>query len=170
MASSSASTVGHSVTGLTNNTRYSFQIRAVNMAGEGPESDAVDGTPTPLLTKPTNLTVTAGDTKVLLEWDNPSDDTIVYYHYRRTKDSRDAVDVPPWRAPIRIGNKNTSSFTATGLLNNVEYSFEIRGRQWVGGGPWSDTVSATPKAAALTVSTIRQTTATLTLANHWTAW
>ena len=175
VVNSSASTVIHNVTGLTNNTRYWFQIRAVNVVGQGLESDAVDGTPVPAPAKPTNLTVTAGDSKVLLEWDNPSDDSIAFYQYSRTKDSRDSRSLPDsalWSVPQKIpnSNKNTTSFVVTGLLNDVKYSFRIRPRDVIQPGEFSDVVSATPKAVALTVSTIRQTTATLTLANHWAAW
>ena len=41
IAGSDANTLGHEVTGLTNETVYGFRIRAVNASGEGAESDEV---------------------------------------------------------------------------------------------------------------------------------
>ena len=43
---SSASTTSHTVSGLTNDTQYAFQIRAVNTTGDGATSATVTATPT----------------------------------------------------------------------------------------------------------------------------
>ena len=42
---SNATTTTHTVTGLTNYTGYSFQIRAVNETGAGPASNSASATP-----------------------------------------------------------------------------------------------------------------------------
>ena len=45
LASSSATTTSHTVTGLSNGTQYAFEIRAVNAGGEGDVSATVTATP-----------------------------------------------------------------------------------------------------------------------------
>ena len=50
---SDAGTTSHTVTGLDNGTRYTFQVRAVNASGPGPASDEASTTPTAPPTAPT---------------------------------------------------------------------------------------------------------------------
>ena len=77
---SNATTTTHTVTGLTNYTGYSFQIRAVNETGAGPASNSASATPRiGKPAKPTGLSAKAGDTEVKLQWDNPYNDTIAGY-------------------------------------------------------------------------------------------
>ena len=77
---SNATTTTHPVTGLTNYTGYSFQIRAVNETGAGPASNSASATPRlPKPAKPTELTAEAGDKKVTLSWQDPNDSTIDVY-------------------------------------------------------------------------------------------
>ena len=73
-------TTANTVTGLTNYQEYWFQIRAVNETGEGPASNSSSATPRlPKPGKPANLTAEAGDQEVMLQWDNPGNDTITGY-------------------------------------------------------------------------------------------
>ena len=59
---SGATTATHTVTGLTNGTEYTFQIRAVAGSLPGDASDAVKATPQVAVPDaPDNLTATAGD-------------------------------------------------------------------------------------------------------------
>ena len=77
---SNATTTTHTVTGLTNYTGYSFQIRAVNETGAGPASNSASATPRlPKPAKPTGLGAVAGDKKVTLSWQDPNDSTIDVY-------------------------------------------------------------------------------------------
>ena len=68
---SDADTEEHSVTGLTNGTTYTFQVRAVNSSGGGDASDEESAVPSIPPGAPTNLTATAGDKEVRLTWTPP---------------------------------------------------------------------------------------------------
>ena len=73
-------TTPHTVTGLTNYQEYWFQIRAVNASGAGPVSNSASATPRiGKPAKPANLAAQPGDEEVMLQWDNPGNDTITGY-------------------------------------------------------------------------------------------
>ena len=77
---SNATTTTHTVTGLTNYTGYSFQIRAVNETGAGPASNSASATPRiGKPAKPTGMSAQAGDAQVMLNWDDPMNSTIDKY-------------------------------------------------------------------------------------------
>ena len=72
IADSHAMTTSYTVTGLTNDVKYTFQIRAVNTTGHSPGSDSASATPVLLKPdQPTGLSATAGNTEVTLGWDAP---------------------------------------------------------------------------------------------------
>ncbi len=84
------------VSSLTNGTEYTFQVRAVNDAGEG-VMDAETATPLGAPSAPTNLRAdtTQADERVVLTWGAPSDNggaAITGYEYR--------VDDTDWRGPL----------------------------------------------------------------------
>ena len=71
-----------------------------------------------------NFRATPGNRRVRLEWDNPGDSTIQRYQYRFMNTS-DSVWNPDWTM-ISGSNASTTSFTATGLTNGIEYTFQVR--------------------------------------------
>ena len=71
-----------------------------------------------------NLLAAPGNRRVTLTWDNPNDTTIQRYQYRY-KNTSDSGWNPDWRN-ISGSNANTTSFTATGLTNGIEYTFQVR--------------------------------------------
>ena len=71
-----------------------------------------------------NLLAAPGNRRVTLNWDNPNDTTIQRYQYRY-KNTSDSGWNPDWRN-ISGSNANTTSFTATGLTNGIEYTFQVR--------------------------------------------
>ena len=71
-----------------------------------------------------NLTATPGSRRVTLQWDDPGDSTIRRYQYRH-RNASDTGWNPGWRG-MPGSNASTTSFTATGLTNGVEYTFQVR--------------------------------------------
>ena len=148
---SGAGTETHTVTGLDNESEYSFQIRAVNGAGDGAATDWVTATPssspaTPAA--PTDLTATAGDAQVELSWTGPGG-TITSYELRYDKTgvrgSASWVTIPG-------SDANTVTHLVTGLDNESEYSFQIRAVNGAGDGAATDWVTATPTLASGSVA------------------
>ena len=61
------------VTGLANGVEHTFEVRAVNVVGEGAPASATS-TPVTVPGPPASLNATSGDTEVTLEWTAPASD------------------------------------------------------------------------------------------------
>ena len=153
-AGSGATTVSHTLTGLTNGTEHRFRLRAVNDGGTGPTAPAahpwyVAATPSapPPPAAPTGLTATAGNGSVTLTWEDPSDTTITSYEYRKRWTG---VAWSAWTTAAGSG-ATTVSHTLTGLTNGTEHRFKLRAVNDDGTGPTAPAahpwyVAATPSA------------------------
>ena len=169
ISGSSASTVSHTVTGLDGGSQYSFEVRAVNSAGKGVESDTVTATPTatPGVTisppaAPTGLAAAAGNGQVVLTWTNPDDATITGYELRHGKTG--ARGSTSWSA-IANSDADTITHTVTGLDNDSEYSFQLRAKNSAGESTATAWVTATPfnpKTITLEVTAIDSSPSTST--------
>ncbi len=129
------------VTGLTNGTVYTFEVRAKNGVGYGPaasESATPAGEPGP----PGSLSAVRGDEQVHLSWTAASDSgsLIQWYEYRQHSASDSWSD---WSTVSEGGSARTK--TVTGLTNGTVYTFEVRAKNGVGYGP-AASESATPVA------------------------
>ncbi len=148
ISNSDADTTSHTVTGLTNGTEYSFQVRAVWSGVAGTPSATVKATP--VLPPPAapaklaNVSATAGNLQVTLSWDNPNSGVVDGYEYRQGTGN-----------PVSWGNWTEFSgpFSGArllravgGLTNGTAYSFQVRATAGTVKGVTSDTVSATPVA------------------------
>ncbi len=127
LISSSPTTNRHAVTGLTNGTTYTFQVRASNSAGAGPAAE-VTGQPTRKPAAPTGLGAAAGNGKVTLSWGNPKDPGIDNWRVRWRRFPE--VQYGNWQ--IISGSTGTASqtignHTVTGLTNNRRYDFQVAG-------------------------------------------
>ena len=116
-----SSTNSHTVTGLTNGTIYSFQVRAGNSGGVGPESDTVEATPSGPPAAPGDLRATPLNVSVRLHWNDPNDSNIDRYQVRYKSDG----DFNSW-AEIPNSGATTTEYTVTSLSNSIEYTFEVR--------------------------------------------
>ena len=135
----------YTVTGLTNGTTYTFQVRAVNSVGNGAAAGAVTATPVAVPEAPGSLGATAGDEAVTLSWtaavDNGAALTTYQYQQQAGSGSVGAWTAIPTSAP---GETNATSYTVTGLTNGTTYTFQVRAVNSVGNGAASGTVTATP--------------------------
>jgi hypothetical protein len=134
------------VTGLTNGTSYTFKVRAKNVAGVGPLSDASNAvTPAPPVAPgaPTIGAATRGNASALVQWTAPA--------------SNGGAAITGYDVRVFLGNTNTTvgalrtagpaatSLNVTGLTNGTSYTFVVRARNAVGPGPFSArSVAVTP--------------------------
>ena len=129
------------VTGLENLKTYYFAVAPVSTAGgqtwEGTKSAAVRGTPQPASVpdKPDGVTVTAGDTVLMVSWKPGKDTKYCKVQYR--VQGEDSFTV--------LEGQYASSATITGLLNDVTYEVQVFGVNDKGNGPVSLTAIGTPK-------------------------
>ena len=132
-------------TDVTNGVEYDYQVRAVNVLGEGEASTTVDESPYGPPTAPRDLQGVPGDGSVTLSWTAPENDGggagITGYEYQ--------VDSNGY-----VATGSTSlSHEVTGLTNGQEYAFRVRAQSNFGGGfpagpesftPTSNTVPGVP--------------------------
>jgi hypothetical protein len=130
------------VTGLTNGTEYTFEVRAVNDVGAGaPASSAV--IPATLPDAPTGVTAIGGTAEATVEWGDPLSDGGSQVTGYELQYSDDGGSTWAPEAPLTA----TSPQTVTGLADGIEYTFRVRAVNAVGSGPWaaSNTVVPTSK-------------------------
>ena len=152
-------TLSHTFTGLTNNTYYSYKVRAVNASGEGEESEASesvaplegrqggiggiipgsDGTPL----APSKPTVTGGDRQVTLSWTSNGDGGSAITKWQYVKRVGDGAFETTW-TDIPGTGEDTTTHVVTGLTNGAVYRFKVRAVNAVGVG------AASPESDAVT--------------------
>jgi hypothetical protein len=135
-----ASTTG-TVTGLTNGTRYYFVMQAVNASGHSTtnsnEVTAIAGVPIP--PPPTNVTATAADGSVVLNWTAAAGATS-YTVYKSTTSHGETAPIA-----LTVAGGATTTGTVTGLTNGTKYYFVMQSVNASGHSTTnSNEVSATP--------------------------
>ena len=119
---SRSGTTFHIVTGLTNSTPYTFQVRAVNAAGESGsagEQSATPATPSSAPVKPEGFAARqTGVVQVELTWEASSNPlNVTGYEFSQNSGS--------WTT-IPNSNFSTVSHIITGLTQGVTYTFAVR--------------------------------------------
>ncbi len=131
------------ISGLTNGTAYTVQVRAVNEVGDGPGSDETAFTPVTVPSPPRNLAATGQDSAVVLTFDAPvsaGGNEILGYQY--------TIDGGTTWQRLTTTSTGPDSFSATvsGLTNGVSYTFNVRAYSEIGRSAASDPATATPLA------------------------
>ena len=132
------------ITGLTNGTEYTFEVRAVSAAGDGAPSAEMTGTPTAAAPgQVTNVRVTAGVSQLAVSWDAVSGASGYRVQWKSGSQEYDAT-----RQHVVTGGTATS-YTIPGLTAGTEYTVRVRAtRANAEDGAPSTEMTGTPTAAA----------------------
>ena len=142
-----STTIGATITGLSNGLSYDVQVRATNSAGNSPWSDSRSATPAAQVpSKPGVPALTLGDAQLEVSWDAPADNGAAITGY----DVQYKLSRSDWKMELNVGPSTTTTISViiTGLTNGFTYQVRVRAANSAGEGLWSDLVSATPVAAA----------------------
>ena len=126
------------LTGLTNGTPYTFEVRVVNLGGNSAPSNQATATPSAAPTAPTGLTANASDATVTLSWSAPIG-VVDKYQFRQSADGG-----TNWNPDWVDASGTATSHTVSGLTNGTEYTFEVRAVNSVGNSAASNQATATP--------------------------
>ena len=144
----------HTIPSLTNDTKYTLQVAAVNGTGDGAWSDAATGTPA-------TETLTASEitrTSAKLTLANYAGD----WSYKSTAT----------HSPCNAIADGTTEVSLTELKADTEYTYAAFSSSDC--GPTSAEIARetfiTPEAATLTASDVEADSAKLTIGNHTAAW
>ena len=141
------------VTGLTNGTRYLFQVAAVNGAGAGTYARTASVTPRTVAGVVTGLAGTAGNGQVSLTWTAPaSTGASPITDYVIQQSSNAGVTWTTFRDAI----STATSATVTGLTNGTGYLFQVAAVNGAGTGTYARSTVLTP----VTAPTVAPTTVT----------
>ena len=127
---SRSGTTFHIVAGLSNDTSYTFQVRAANAAGESDASREQPATPvaaSPAPGVPEGFAARqTGDGQVELTWEASSNPlNVTSYQLRQNNGS--------WTT-ISESDSRTVSHSVTGLTQGVTYTFRVRAKNSAGNG------------------------------------
>ena len=141
---SGADTTSYIVTGLTNDTAHTIELRAGGVGLSVGLASSVTATPELFEppAAPTDLSGTPGDGKIRLSWTHPNDYDISRYQARVSSDGETTWD-PDW-TDIPDSGADTTSFTVTGLPNDTAHTVELRAVRGIDVAGTSGSVTATP--------------------------
>jgi fibronectin type 3 domain-containing protein len=149
-------------TGVTNGTKYFYEVSAVNSSGESANSSEVTATPAlPAPSIPMNLAATAGNAQVSLSWSASTG--VTSYHVKRSTTSG---------AETQIAAPNSTTFTDTTVTNGTKYFYEVSAVNSTGESANSNEGNATPTAPATAPATptgLAATGGNAQVALTWTA-
>ena len=150
----------HTLSELSNGVSLDIQVRAVNAAGNGPWSATRSGTPRTLPGRPVITSATATDRTLTTNWDPPADNggsRITSYDLRYIRsDSPMIMYNLAWDYVNLLSSQGADlTYTIRGLTDSMQYDLQVRARNAVGNGDWSDTwVETTAVSADATLSAL----------------
>ena len=167
-------TTTHTVSELTNGSRYYFRVTATNAGGESAASGEVSAMPqVPAPGAPSDLKLEAGDTQVAATWTAVSDATGYTLYYSSTPNLAGNLT----RGDVTSVPVNGTLHTVSSLTNGTIYYFVLAATNAGGESAVSGEVSATPQVAAPDTPTVvkldagnAQVTATWTASSRATSY
>ena len=159
----STTTITATVTGLTNGTAYTFTVVATNVAGNSSSSAASSSvTPRTVPNAPTNVTATAGNTQVTVNWNlstNNGGSAITSYTVTSSPEGRTAT----------TDNGSTRTATVTGLTNGIAYTFTVVATNALGNSPTASVGPVTPRTIPNAPTNVTATEGNTQAIVNWTA-
>ena len=133
------SATSYTDSGLTNGVTYYYVVTALNASGESGNSPEASATPNLAPPPaPANLTASAGNQQVALNWSAASG-AVAYNLKRGTMNGGSYGTL--------ASGINATSYTDTGVVNGTTYYYVVTGVNGGGESPNSNQASATPAAA-----------------------
>jgi len=128
-------------TGLANNTKYYYRVRAYNSSSNSTYSNEVNATTGTVPAAPSDLIATVlSSTKIMLTWDDNSSNETGFI-IERKKAGRSYTQ-------IATVDANTTTYTNSGLTNNTKYYYRVRAYNSNGDSEYSNEDSATTNSIA----------------------
>ncbi|UCF08116.1 MAG: fibronectin type III domain-containing protein, partial [Thermoplasmata archaeon] len=124
-------------TNVTGGIEYFYKVSAVNILGEGPQSNEASGVPVSLPGAPTGLDYTFGDSFVNLSWSEPASNggsAIISYNIYRNGSTDILATVPGGQLWYHDPD----------VINGITYTYNVSANNSVGEGPRSENILATP--------------------------
>ena len=137
---SSATAAAPTFTAPASADTLTFQLTSMDGRG-GSDRDTVT-VRVATFTAPSNLNATAGDGKITLTWDNPSDARITGYEYR----IREGTNEWGLWTSITDSGATTVEFVKSGLTNGTAHTLELRAANADGAGLAAQAGPVTPNA------------------------
>jgi hypothetical protein len=121
----------HTITGLKNETAYTFSVQASKTNGIGPASSPSNSvTPSDIPGVPTNVTATSGNAQAMVGFSTPvSDGGSAITGYTVTSNPSGGTDVN--------AGSTAMTHTITGLKNDTAYTFSVQATNFMGISPAS---------------------------------
>lgn len=152
--STDSTSTSHPVSPLTNDMYHIFEVRAVNVIGESAASASASATPTapPTYTtpgQPTELTATASNGVVTLDWDAPTNTGggITTYEYRV-----DPNNDGTWNDWESLDSSATAA--TLNLQNGRNYGIQVRAKNSAGSSTSSTKLTAMPVDSSVTTPSV----------------
>ena len=155
---------------LTNGTKYTVQVLAVNSVGDSQPSNHMHETPSTIPKAPTITEITGGNERLVVEWDEPDNggNAITEYTVQWKSGNETFADAETDSRQATVTTLTTLKHTIPNLENDILHTVQVRARNDNGYGDWSVEDTGTPvpnpSIGVISVKTKSQTDATLTVA------
>ena len=155
---------------LTNGTKYTVQVLAVNSVGDSQPSNHMHETPSTIPKAPTITKITGGNERLVVEWDEPDNggNAITEYTVQWKSGNETFADTETDSRQATVTTLTTLKHIIPNLENDILHTVQVRARNDNGYGDWSVEDTGTPvpnpSIGVISVKTKSQTDATLTVA------